>query len=49
MLSLSGVLIILLLAYLTYNFQNGLQVIAKTESDSSKIEALIDDFLKVFD
>ena len=37
------------LAYLTYTFQNGLQVIAKSESDSSKIEALIDDFLKVFD
>ena len=36
------------LAYFTYAFQNGLQVLAKSEKDSSRITSMIDDFVDVF-
>jgi TetR/AcrR family transcriptional repressor of nem operon len=35
-------------AYLTYAFQNGLQVMAKSENNPQRIQALIDDFLKAY-
>ena len=36
------------LAYLTYAFQSGLQVMAKSENNPQRIQALIDDFLKAY-
>lgn len=36
------------IAYLTYAFQSGLQLMAKSENNPQRIQALIDDFLKAY-